>query len=166
MPIGKHTQVDSEIVRLSSQFGRGKRKCGVGIRWRFITTFLNDVWRLTVLVTVAVVVAIILVTVVFVFVVVATGSFRHIVSKMANTNHGSSEKVPDIEIIELPPFALIYDLVNYEIQFQDVRKCIFVNDSKGGVEGGVVDLPLQPKFSNKTSDAIPLFFNELAVFLA
>ena len=160
MPIGKHTQVGSKIVCLYCQFGSGKRKCGVGIRRRFITNFLNDVWRLTVLATIAVVIAII------VFVIVATRPFRYIVSMMANTNHGSSGRVPDIEKIELPPFVFKYDLVNYEIQFQDVRECTFINDSKGGVEGGVVDLPLQPKFSNKTSDVNPLFSNEPAAFLA
>ena len=166
MPIGIHTQVGLEIVRLSSQFGSGKWKCGVGIRRSFITNFLNDFWRLTVIATITIVVAIVVVAVIFVFVIITTRSFQHIVSMMANTNHCSSGKVPDIEIIELPPFALIYDLVNYEIQFQDVRECAFINNSKGGVEGGVVDLPLQPKFSNKTSDDNSLFFNELAAFLA
>ncbi len=34
-----------------------------------------------------------------------------------------------------------------------------------GVEGGVVDLPLQPKFFNKTSDEKPLFFNVPAALL-
>jgi hypothetical protein len=86
-----------------------------------ITNFLNDVCRLTVLATVAVVIAIVVVVVVvfiiFVF-VVATRSFLHILLISANRNHGSSRKVPDIEIIDLPLFALIYDLVNYEIQFQ------------------------------------------------
>jgi hypothetical protein len=76
----------------------------------------------------------------------------------ANRNHGSSRKVPDIEIIHLPLFVLIYDLVNYEIQFQEVPECAFINDSKGGVECGVVDLPLQPKFFIETSDEKPLFF--------
>ena len=64
MPIEKHTQVGLEIVRLSSQFGSGKRKCGVRIRRLFITNFLNDSWRLTVLTTVAVVIAIVVVVVV------------------------------------------------------------------------------------------------------
>ena len=69
-------------------------------------------------------------------------------------------------MIDLPLFALIYDLVNYKIQFQEVHECAFINDSKGGVEGGVVDLPLQPKFSNKTSDENPLFFNVPAALLS
>ncbi len=157
-----------EIVRLSSQFGSGKRKRGVSIRRSFIPNFPNDVWRLTVLATVAIVVVIsvVVVVVVFVFGVVATWSFHHIISMMANTNHGSSGKVADIETIELPPFALIYDLVNCKIQFQDLRECAFINDSKGGVEGGEVDLPLQPKLSNKTYDDNPLFFNQPAAFLA
>ncbi len=137
----------------------------MGIRQSFIPNFSNDVWRLTVLATVAIVVTIVLVVVVFVFAVVATCSFHHIVSMMANTNHGSSAKVPGIKIIDLLPFALIYDLVNYEIQFQDLHQCAFINNSKRGVEGGVVDLPLQPKFSDKTSFDNPLFFNEPAAFL-
>ena len=167
MPIGKHTQVGLEIVRLSSQFGSGKRKCDISIRRTFIPNFPIDVWRLTALATVAIIVAIVVVIVVFVFVFVAIRSFRYIVSMMANTNHGSSGKVPDIEIIDLPPFVLIYDLVNYEIQFQDLHQWAFIKDSKGGgVEGGVVNLPLQPKFSNKTSNYNPLFFNEPAAFLA
>jgi hypothetical protein len=103
---------------------------------RFITNLLNDVWRLTVLAIVAVVITIVVVVIVivFVFVIVATRSFWHIVSISANTNHGSSGKVTDtdIEIIDLPLFVLIYDLVNYEIQFQEVRECAFINDSKGG----------------------------------
>ncbi len=132
----------------------------------FIPDFPIDVWRLTVLATIAIVVAIVVVVVIFVFVVVATRSFRHIVSISANRNHGSSRKVPDIEIIDLPLFALIYDLVNYEIQFQEVPKCAFINESKGGVEGGVVDLPLQPKFLNKISDENPLFSNVPAALLA
>ena len=84
---------------------------------------------------------------------------------MPNTNHGSFGKVPGVEKIELLPFACKYDLINYEIQFQDVRECAFINESKEGVEGGVVDLPLWPKISNETSDDNTLFFNELAAFL-
>ena len=53
---------------------------------------------------------------------------------MANINHGSSGKVTDIEKIKLPPFAGIYDLVNDEIQFQDVRECAFINNLKGGLK--------------------------------
>ena len=156
-----------ESVLLSSQFGSGKRKCGVGIRWSFIPNFPNDVWRLTVLAIFAIVVAVVVIIVIFVLIVVTTWSFRHIVSMTAHTNHGSSGKVPGVEKIELPPFAGKYDLVNYKLQLQqDVRECAFINESKGGVEGGVVDLPLQPKFYNKTSDDNPLFFNELAAFLA
>jgi hypothetical protein len=158
--------VCSYIVRLSSQFRSGKRKSGISIRRTFIPNFPIDVWRLTVLATVAIVVTIVVVVVIFVFVVVATWSFRHIVSISANRNHGSYRKVLDKEIIDLPHFALIYDLVNYKFQFQDVRECAFINESKGGVEGGVVDLPLQPKFSNKTSDENPLFFNVPAALLA
>ena len=65
-----------------------------------------------------VVVDIIIVVVIFVVVIVATWSFLHIVSFSTNRNHGSSRSVPGIEEIELPPFAFIYDLVNYEIQYQ------------------------------------------------
>ena len=113
-----------------------------------------------------VVVDIIIVAVIFVVVIFASRSFLHIVSFSANRNHGSSRSVPGVEEIELPPFALIYDLVNYEIQYQEVRECAFINESKGGVEGGVVDLPLQPKFLNKFSDENPLFFNVPAALLA
>jgi hypothetical protein len=81
-----------------------------------------------------VVVIVVVVFVIFVFVVLATRSFRHIVLFSANRNHGSSRKVPDIEIIDLPLFALIYCLVNYEIQFQEVRECAFINNSKRGLK--------------------------------
>ena len=108
---------------------------------------------------------IIIVVVIFVVVIVATWSFLHIISFSVNRNHGSSRKVPNIEIIDLLLFALIYDLVNYKIQFQEVRKCAFIHNSKGGVEDGVVDLPLQPKFFNKTSDEKLLFFNVPAALL-
>ncbi len=106
-----------------------------------------------------VVVVVAVVFVIFVFVILATRSFHHILSFSANRNHGSSRKVPDIEIIDLPLFALIYYLVNYQIQFQEVRECAFINYSKRGVEGGVVDLPLHAKFFDRTSDENPLFFN-------
>ena len=155
MPIGKHTQMSLEILHLSSQVGSGKMKCGVCIRWSLITNFLKDVWRLIVLVTVAVVLGIIVdvavgvavvvivaAVIVIVVVVVVVWSFRYIVSMLANTCEGSSGKVPDIGGIELLPFQGKYDLVNYEIQFQDVHECTFVNDSKGGVECGIVDCPL------------------------
>ncbi len=99
-----------EITCLSSQFGSGKRQCGVCIRRRFITNFLNNVWRLTVLATVAVVPGIVVVVVVVVFVV--AWSFRYIPSMLANTCEGSSGKVPDIGDVELPPFPGKYDLVN------------------------------------------------------
>ena len=170
--------MSSEILRISSQFGSGKRKCGFCIRWCFITNFLKAVLRLIVLVTVTfvlgiavivvVVVVIVVVVIVVVFlvlivvvivvlvavvivvlvivgvviVVVIVRSFRYILSMMANTYDGSSGYVPDIQDIELLPFPGKYDLVNYKIQFQDVRECAFINDSKGGVEGGVVDLRL------------------------
>ncbi len=65
-----------------------------------------------------VLVDVIIVVVIFVVVVVATRSFLHIVSRSVNRNHGSSRSVPGVEEIELPPFAFIYDLVNYEIQYQ------------------------------------------------
>jgi hypothetical protein len=51
-----------------------------------------------------------------------------------NRNHGSSRKVPDIEKIYVPLFALIYDLVNYKIQFQEVRKCAFITIPRGGLK--------------------------------
>jgi hypothetical protein len=134
--------MSSEILRLSSQFGSGKRKCGFCIRQRFIINFLKDVWRLIVLVTITAILRIVVVVVVVVVVVAVVWSFRYIVSMMANMYEGSFGKVPDIEDVELPPFPGKYNLVYYEIQFQDVRECAFMNDSKGGVEGGVVDLPL------------------------
>ncbi len=65
-----------------------------------------------------VVVDIIIVVVIFVVVIVATGSFFHIVLFSANRNHGSSRSVPGVEEIELLPFVFIYDLINYEIQYQ------------------------------------------------
>jgi hypothetical protein len=108
----------------------------------FIPNFPIDVWKLTVLATIPIIVAIVIVVVIFVVVVVATWSFLHIVSRSANRNYGSSRKVPGVEEIELPPFMFIYDLVNYKIQYQEVRECAFINESKGGVEGGLVDLPL------------------------
>ena len=46
MPIGKHTQMSLEIVRLDSQDGGGKRKCGVCIRQRLFIKFLKGNWRL------------------------------------------------------------------------------------------------------------------------
>jgi hypothetical protein len=107
MPIGKHTQMSLEILHLSSQFGSGKRKCGVCIRWRFITNFLKDIWRLTVLATVAIVLAIVVAVV-----IVIAQSFQYIVSMLTNTCEGSSGKVPDIGDVELLPFPGKYDLVN------------------------------------------------------
>ncbi len=104
-----------EILRLSSQFGSGKRKCGVCIRRRFITNLLKDVvWRLIVLAIVVVLVVVIVVAIVVVVavVVVVALSFRYIVSILANTCEGSSGKVPDIGDVELPPFPGKYGLVN------------------------------------------------------
>ncbi len=65
-----------------------------------------------------IVVDIIIVVVIFVVVIVTTQSFLRIVSFSANRNHGSCLSDTGVEEIELPPFALIYDLVNYKIQYQ------------------------------------------------
>ncbi len=108
---------------------------------------------------------VVIIVVIYVIVIVASRSFLRILSRSGNRNHGSSRSVPGVEEIELPPLAFVYDLVNYEIQYQEVLECAFIKESKGGVEGCVLDLPLQPKFFNKTSDGNPLFFNVADAFL-
>ena len=55
-----------------------------------------------------------------------------------------------------------YDLVNYLLDSQDVLKCVFVNNF-WCVEKDVEDFMLRGKVSDKFSNDLPLFFNELMV---
>jgi len=93
--------------------------------------------------------------------VVLRWAFRYIVSLPSKPCKGSFGKIPNIKY-KVGTSLIENDLVDNFLEYQDVLKCIFVNNFRR-IEKGVEDFTLRGKVSYKFSNDLFLFFNEAAV---